>query len=119
MEKKCMGLSWSLGVLGLFMILVAKPKSVDAMSCQEALTALMPCQPYLTGGAAGPVPPCCQAVADINAAATTTLARRELCRCFEKAGPSLGVIPDKAKQLPQKCGISVPVPIDPTINCDT
>ncbi|KAK8541747.1 hypothetical protein V6N13_137659 [Hibiscus sabdariffa] len=119
MEKKFMGLSWSLGALGLIMILFVKSKSVDAISCQDALTALMPCKPYLTAGAPTPTPSCCQAVATINAAATTTLARRELCRCFEKAGPALGVIPDKAKLLPQKCGISVPVPIDPKINCDT
>ncbi|KAE8684671.1 putative Nonspecific lipid-transfer protein [Hibiscus syriacus] len=119
MEKKLVSFSWSLGVLAFIMILAVKSKSVDAMSCEDALTALMPCRPFLTTGVDSPDPPCCQAVATVTASATTTLARRELCRCFEKAGPALGVIPDKAKQLPQKCGISVPVPIDPTINCDT
>ncbi|KAK8532275.1 hypothetical protein V6N12_053720 [Hibiscus sabdariffa] len=119
MEKKFMGGSWYLGVLGIVMILFVKSNCVDAISCQDALTTLMPCQPYLTTEAPTPTPPCCQAVSTISAAATTTLARRELCRCFEKAAPALGVIPDKAKLLPQKCGVSVPVPIDPKLNCDT
>ncbi|XWS75531.1 hypothetical protein CRYUN_Cryun01aG0097900 [Craigia yunnanensis] len=113
-----MGLSWSLGIFGLIMILVAKSKSVDAITCQQAITTLLPCQPFLTGTAPAPIVPCCLAVAKVNAAATTTLARRELCRCFEKYAPALGVMPEKAKQLPQLCGVSVPVPIDPSINCD-
>ncbi|MBA0674356.1 hypothetical protein Goari_015959, partial [Gossypium aridum] len=51
MGKKFMGFSWSLvGVLVFIMILVAKPKSVDAITCQEALVSLIPCRPFLTGG---------------------------------------------------------------------
>ncbi|XP_039034784.1 uncharacterized protein LOC120171043 [Hibiscus syriacus] len=66
MEKKWMGLSWSLGGLGSIVVLVAQPKIVDAMSCEDATTAFLP-----------------------------------------------------SKHLPQKCGVSVLVPIDPTTNCDT
>ncbi|KAH1131067.1 hypothetical protein J1N35_002445 [Gossypium stocksii] len=118
MEKKFMGFSWSLvGVLVFIMILVAKPKSVDAITCQEALMSLIPCRPFLTGGASTPIPKCCSAVAYINAAATTPAIRRDLCRCFKKAGPGAGVVPDKAKQLPRLCGVRVAVPIDPTVNC--
>ncbi|XVE72154.1 hypothetical protein DITRI_Ditri11bG0016200 [Diplodiscus trichospermus] len=118
MERKFMGLSWSLGVLGLVMILVAKSESVDAITCQEAITTLLPCQPFLTDAAPAPIAPCCVAVANVNAAATTTSVRRELCHCFEKAAPAFGVKPEKAKQLPQLCGVTVSVPLDPSIDCD-
>ncbi|EOY04044.1 PREDICTED: non-specific lipid-transfer protein A [Theobroma cacao] len=118
MDKKVMGFPWSigLGVVGL-VILVATAYAVDAMTCQQAITTLMPCQPFLTGAAPAPTVPCCLAVSNVNTAATTTQARRDLCECFEKAAPGFGVKPEKAKQLPQLCGVTVPVPIDPTINC--
>nr|KJB06545.1 hypothetical protein B456_001G085100 [Gossypium raimondii] len=111
MEKKFMGFSWSLvRVLVFIMILVAKPKSVDAITCQETLMSLIPCQPFLTGG-------CCSAVANINAAATTPAIRRDLCRCFKKVRHGASVVSDKAKQLPRLCDVRVTVPIDPTVNC--
>ncbi|KAG4191177.1 hypothetical protein ERO13_A07G075600v2 [Gossypium hirsutum] len=120
MEKKFMGFSWSLVVVFLFiMILIAKSKSVDAITCQEALLSLMPCRPFLTGGESTPVATCCSAVANINSAATTTAIRKDLCRCLEAASRSEGVDPDKAKQLPQLCGVTVAISFDPTINCDT
>ncbi|XVF71500.1 hypothetical protein PTKIN_Ptkin12aG0042600 [Pterospermum kingtungense] len=118
MEKKLMSLPWSLGVLGLIMILVSKSKPVDAITCQEAVVSLQPCLPFLTATAPSPIPLCCVAVANVDAAATTTAIRRELCKCFKQVAPSAGVKPDRAKQLPQLCGVSVPVPIDPSINCD-
>ncbi|MBA0604579.1 hypothetical protein Godav_017230 [Gossypium davidsonii] len=60
---------------------------------------------------------CCSAVANINAAATTPAIRRDLCRCFKKAGHGACVVSDKAKQLPRLCDVRVAVPIDPTVNC--
>ncbi|MBA0757379.1 hypothetical protein Gotri_020482, partial [Gossypium trilobum] len=59
-------------------------------------------------------PQCCSEVANINAAATTPAIRRDLCRCFKKAGHGAGVVSDKAKQLPRLCDVRVAVPIDPT-----
>ncbi|TYH62001.1 hypothetical protein ES332_D07G088300v1 [Gossypium tomentosum] len=111
MEKKFMGFSWSLvRVLVFIMILVAKPKLVDAITCQETLVSLIPCQPFLIGG-------CSSAVANINAAATTPAIRRDLCRCFKKVRHGVGVVSDKAKQLPRLCDVKVAVSIDPTVNC--
>ncbi|WRX27521.1 hypothetical protein QQP08_020008 [Theobroma cacao] len=54
-----------------------------------------------------------------QAAASTTEARRDLCECFEKNAPGYGVKPEKAKLLPGLCGVTVPVPIDPSVNCTT
>ncbi|EOY28844.1 PREDICTED: non-specific lipid-transfer protein AP10 isoform X1 [Theobroma cacao] len=118
MEKKLMSLSWSLGVLGL-VVLFAAASSVHAITCQDAIMALMPCQKFLTGFAYKPCALCCKAMANVNAAANTTQERRDLCTCFQQAGPALGVMPDKAKQLPQFCGLTVSVPMDPNIDCST
>ncbi|XVF71503.1 hypothetical protein PTKIN_Ptkin12aG0043000 [Pterospermum kingtungense] len=118
MEKKFMSLSWSLGVFVLIMILISKSKSVDAISCQEAIVSLQPCQPFLTGATTSPVILCCENLAKVNAAASTTSARRDLCKCFKQTAPAAGVKPDRAKQLPQLCAVNIPVPIDPSIDCD-
>ncbi|XVF27971.1 hypothetical protein REPUB_Repub14bG0155300 [Reevesia pubescens] len=118
MEKKMMGLSWFLGVFGLVALVATADYSVQALTCQQAITTLLPCQPFLTGVAPAPIDPCCFAVVNVNAEATTTQARRDLCQCFKKAAPAFGVKPDKAKQLPQLCGVTVPVPIDPSVNCN-
>ncbi|MFQ6658984.1 hypothetical protein Gotur_028055 [Gossypium turneri] len=68
-------------------------------------------------GVSTPISQCWSIVANINAAATTPAFRRDLCRCFKKAGHGAGVISDKAKQLPRLCDVRVAVPIDPTVNC--
>ncbi|MBA0548230.1 hypothetical protein Golob_019340, partial [Gossypium lobatum] len=60
---------------------------------------------------------CCLAVANINATATNPAIRRDLCRCFKKAGHGAGVVSDKAKQLLRLYDVRVTVPIDPTVNC--
>ncbi|MFQ6658983.1 hypothetical protein Gotur_028054 [Gossypium turneri] len=113
MEKKIM-------VSSLIMrILVIKSKSVDAITCEEALTRMMPGQLFLTSEAFLPISPCCLAVANINAGSTTTSICRSLCRRFLQAASGLGVSPDKAKELSQLCGVSTTVAIDPTINCDS
>ncbi|XP_021294985.1 non-specific lipid-transfer protein 1-like [Herrania umbratica] len=113
-----MGLSWYLGVVGL-VVLVSTASSVHGMTCQQALTELSPCGPFLRDMAPSPAAPCCTAVSDVNAAASTTQARRDLCECFEKNASAYGVKPEKAKLLPGLCGVTVPVPIDPTVNCKT
>ncbi|XVE51037.1 hypothetical protein DITRI_Ditri02bG0006300 [Diplodiscus trichospermus] len=119
MEKKLMGLSCSLGVILGLLVLVSTAKSVQAMTCEEAIAALMPCQSFLTTPAPSPTLACCKAVANVNAAASTTQSRRELCECFEKYAPAYGVKPEKAKQLPVLCAVHVPVPIDPSVDCKT
>ncbi|XVF71506.1 hypothetical protein PTKIN_Ptkin12aG0043300 [Pterospermum kingtungense] len=119
MEKKFMSLSWSLGVFVLIMMLVSKSKPVDAISCPEALISLQPCLPFLKGAASSPAIVCCEGVANVNAAASSTSARRDLCKCFKQTVPVVGVKPDRAKQLPQLCAVNVPVPIDPSVDCDS
>ncbi|KAH1131066.1 hypothetical protein J1N35_002444 [Gossypium stocksii] len=111
MEKKIM-------VSSLIMMILVIKSTVDAITCEAALTRLMPGQLFLTSEAFVPISPCCLAVANINAGSTTTSICRSLCRRFQVAASGLGVSPDKAKELSQLCGVSTTVAIDPTINCD-
>ncbi|GLU15628.1 hypothetical protein SLE2022_321010 [Rubroshorea leprosula] len=62
---------------------------------------------------------CCVGLSNLNHEASTTKDRRDLCHCLKDAAPGFGVIPERAKELPQKCGVRIRVPIDPDIDCDT
>ncbi|KAL4272680.1 hypothetical protein GQ457_13G014960 [Hibiscus cannabinus] len=98
--------------------LVALVLTVEAMTCRDAINTMLFCIPYLTTEPS-PTLVCCQSVAIVNASATTTQSRRELCQCFENNAPAFGVVPDKAKQLPGLCGVRVPVPIDLNVDCQS
>ncbi|MBA0587426.1 hypothetical protein Gorai_000558, partial [Gossypium raimondii] len=57
----------------------------------------MPCKAYLTTPAPSPTLACCQAVASVNASASTTQSRRDLCECFKKKAPFYGVDPHESQ----------------------
>ncbi|XP_021911034.1 non-specific lipid-transfer protein 3-like [Carica papaya] len=100
---------------------MANMVSVDAaVDCGEALAALMPCRSFLVGeGPDKPSAPCCAAVQTVYKMAGSTKDRRDLCTCFVKAAPSIGVKPERAEELPHDCGITLPFPIVPDINCSS
>ncbi|XP_039015640.1 non-specific lipid-transfer protein P5-like [Hibiscus syriacus] len=106
-----------MGSFGAILGLLAVVLAAHAMTCEEAIATLMPCKPYLTTSEPSPTLACCQAVATVNASASTTQSRRDLCECFRKNAPAYGVIADKAKKLPGLCAVHVPVPIYPSVNC--
>ncbi|GAV64465.1 LTP_2 domain-containing protein [Cephalotus follicularis] len=118
MEKKMMGSSQ--GVFGvLIAMLVLSANIVDAITCPEAITSLITCHPFLVGfGAPKPPPLCCQGVKSVSDRAQTTQDRRDLCVCFKQAFPKFGIHPDRAKVLPHLCGITTPVPIDTSVDCN-
>ncbi|THG18467.1 hypothetical protein TEA_013759 [Camellia sinensis var. sinensis] len=115
--KKMMG--ESVCVLGLVMVVLAAIASSmtinAAITCQEAITKMLPCQQYLVGNS-GITVPCCQGVQALNQMVASITDRQTVCRCFKQVGPSLGVKVDKAKQLPSLCEIDIHgIPIDYTI----
>ncbi|GLT48951.1 hypothetical protein SLA2020_225390 [Shorea laevis] len=121
MARKMMSCgSWFLWILGLGIILaMVSNRCVHAViSCQDALVALLPCKPFVTSGSPSPSAPCCEGMSKLNAEASTTEERRELCRCLKDAAHDIGIMPKRAKELPQKCGVNISVPIDPNIDCD-
>ncbi|KAI3456492.1 hypothetical protein Pfo_013155, partial [Paulownia fortunei] len=107
----------SIWIVGLLILAVATNR-VSAISCVEAITKLMPCQPFLLGIGSDVTVPCCQGAESLNQLAGSKPDQlKTMCECFKQAATSMGVDVDRAKQLPQLCKITVPVPIDPNIQC--
>lgn len=88
-----------------------------SITCEDALAALQPCRPFLTSAEPKPPTSCCGGVATVTQRAASVEDRKAVCECFKKAGPALGVKQEKAKVLPQICGVKVGVPIDPNTDC--
>lgn len=102
----------------MFLVLNASGRPSNDISCQDAVTALLPCQSFLVGsGPATPTAACCLGAQNVLKQATTIVVRKTLCECFKKAGTEMGVKPERAKQIPNLCKIDVPVPIDPNVDC--
>ncbi|GFP97944.1 non-specific lipid-transfer protein cw18 [Phtheirospermum japonicum] len=94
-------------------------RRVSAIRCIDAITKLMPCQPFLLGTGNSVTVPCCQGADSLSQLVSSH--RDELkatCQCLKQAAAAMGVNTARAKQIPQLCKISVPVPIDPNVNCD-
>ena len=106
---------------GLINILVlnASASPLDGITCEEALTQLITCNPYFLGFGQLPSPICCKGVQNVSQQANTTTIHKSLCECFEIAAKAFQIIPERLKQLPQLCKVEVPVPLDPTVDCNT
>lgn len=49
--------------------------------------------------------------------ANTTQIRRDFCECVKRAAAQLGFKPERAKQIPDFCGIELKFSIDPNVDC--
>ncbi|CAB4308396.1 unnamed protein product [Prunus armeniaca] len=88
MEMKLMG--WSLIVFGLVVMVLNNACPANGITCQEALMTLMPCEPYLGGS---------------------------LCECLKTAAAGMKIDPARLKAIPDYCKVSIPVPLDPSVDC--
>ncbi|KAI4985886.1 hypothetical protein ZWY2020_018516 [Hordeum vulgare] len=108
-------------ILVVGMVLAAAMAAVAAaeVSCGDAVSALIPCGSFLVGAVAGaPSESCCRGAQALRGMAGTVGARRALCRCLEQSGPSFGVLPDRARQLPARCNLGISIPVSPHTDCD-
>ncbi|KAF5728886.1 hypothetical protein HS088_TW21G01040 [Tripterygium wilfordii] len=105
----------SILVIGLVFLVV----SANALDCNQAVLSLSPCLSFVIGFAPTPAAQCCAAVANLNSQAITKELRQELCNCLKNAFKDYGSYVAKAKQIPELCHISIPVPIDPNVDCST
>ncbi|XP_040378530.1 non-specific lipid-transfer protein 1-like [Oryza brachyantha] len=90
-----------------------------APTCGDAVSALVPCGPFLVGGggARRPSERCCSSARALRGMADTAEARRALCRCLEQSGPSFGVLPDRARRLPALCKLGLSIPVGAHTDC--
>ncbi|KAJ4977129.1 hypothetical protein NE237_002235 [Protea cynaroides] len=110
------GCGWVLSVLvvGLMML----RQEVNCLSCGDAISALIPCGSFLLGtGPPKPSDQCCSSARALNKMAATRASRVAVCECFKSSGPSYGVKPARAKQLPSLCKLKLNVDINPNSNC--
>ncbi|KAK1426742.1 hypothetical protein QVD17_15421 [Tagetes erecta] len=108
----------ALVALMCFMVTSAPYTADGAVTCQMALSSLVPCASYVTSG--GPVPSsCCSGIKSVYKAASTTADRQTVCRCLEQVASMVGTGAniDAAISLPRKCGVKIPYKISPTQDC--
>ncbi|XP_058069019.1 non-specific lipid-transfer protein-like [Magnolia sinica] len=107
------------GAMWVLCLVVAQIAGAAEVSCGDAVNALIPCGSFLLGsGAPTPSHECCQSAQSLNKLATTPTSRRALCQCLKQTGPSFGVKPERAKQLPPLCKLKLNIPISPTVDCN-
>ncbi|XP_041023151.1 non-specific lipid-transfer protein A-like isoform X1 [Juglans microcarpa x Juglans regia] len=116
MEKKTILTAFGL----MMMMLILSATIARADLCQDALTTLLPCMPFLTGSdqELAPSPTCCLGASELLNKATTSDDLKALCVCFKNAAAQDGVKSDRAELLPNLCKIKVPVPIKPDVDCN-
>jgi hypothetical protein len=116
MEKKMMG--FAVMAFGLmFLVLNASGRPSDDMSCKDAVTALLPCQSFLVGSSQPPpTAACCAGAKNVlqQLKAATGEVRKALCECILNVGKEKGVMPERAKQVPELCKINV----HPNVDCN-
>ncbi|XP_031498722.1 non-specific lipid-transfer protein 1-like [Nymphaea colorata] len=111
--------------LSLFVVVVALVGVMSATadtSCNSVYSRLMPCMGYVTGG--GVTPPsdsCCSGIKGLKSGLKLQADRQSACRCLKDLGSRYAGAIDFniVKDLPQKCGVSLPYKISPSIDCST
>ncbi|GAV77185.1 Tryp_alpha_amyl domain-containing protein [Cephalotus follicularis] len=99
------------------MCLVVGAPVVNAISCSQVVSALMPCLPYLRNGGR-PGLGCCNGVSSLNAVTRSTSDKQTACGCMKTAYSAIpGINAGNAEVLPVKCGVSIPYKISPSTDC--
>ncbi|MFS7948150.1 putative plant lipid transfer protein/Par allergen [Helianthus anomalus] len=105
-------------VLAMLAIVGFMVQPNEAITCEDVDHLLAPCLSYLkTGGT--PIPDCCNGLTALQAKVSTRSDRQSACNCAKKAAIEYQVREDTAKALPDKCGITISVPISATVDCST
>ncbi|CAN6468057.1 unnamed protein product [Victoria cruziana] len=111
--------------LSCFVVMVALVGVMAASaqtSCNSVYDHLMPCMGYVTGG--GILPPsdsCCSGIKSLKSGLKQAADRQAACRCLKDLGSRYAGAVDfnVVKNLPGKCGVSLPYKISPSIDCST
>jgi hypothetical protein len=105
MENKMMGCAvLAFGLM--FLVLNASPS--NGISCNDAITDLLPCQSFLAGsGPASPTAACCQGAttAAKQLFASTPEVRKAVCECIHKWGRDVRANPENGKRIRDFCKI--------------
>ncbi|KAL0286183.1 UNVERIFIED_CONTAM: hypothetical protein Sangu_2741700 [Sesamum angustifolium] len=98
------------------LVLISSPTRLNAFSCTEALTYLLPCRSFLMGNGRITIS-CCRSVDALRQAAAAQSDQRAICRCLRQAALSANVDRAKVQGLEIGCKFNIPFPIGPNFNC--
>ncbi|KAI3761976.1 hypothetical protein L1987_52399 [Smallanthus sonchifolius] len=105
-------------VLAMLVIAEFMVQPNEAITCPDVVHLLEPCFNYLRIGGIPP-PDCCNGLKTLQAQTPTTSDRQTACNCAKSAAITYKIREDTAKDLPDKCGITISVPVSPTVDCST
>lgn len=95
--------------------LMVKPS--EAIDCGTVVSSLTSCVPYISGQSQD-VSSCCQGVKNLMSQAPAKEDRQAVCECAKAAAANFpNLKPDAAASIPQKCGVSMNVPISRNVDC--
>ncbi|XP_028808591.1 non-specific lipid-transfer protein 1-like [Neltuma alba] len=108
-------------LLSLLIVCLAlcSPKA-NAVTCDQVMTDLSPCVPYIVNGGATVPGQCCNGVRTLFNQAQTTPDRKTVCNCIKNAIRNIPYNNNNlnlAAGLPRKCGVNIPYQISPNIDC--
>ncbi|KAK4360058.1 hypothetical protein RND71_022287 [Anisodus tanguticus] len=103
----------------VFLALIIAFSSVNGNDqCPNTIVKLLPCKGFLMGK--GDISGhCCNGVKGLMKMVTSEndLKLQNMCECLKKEALAIGVIQERAKQIPQLCNINLSLPIDPNVDC--
>lgn len=104
-------------VLLVTMMMMEGWRTEAAISCGQVVAALSPCITYARVG--GTVPPaCCSGVRSIADASKANEDLKIACGCIKQMTASVpGVNYGYISSIPEKCGVSLPFKLTPSIDC--
>lgn len=101
-------------------VLLSKQGVNAQTNCQDVITKLMTCEPFIFGYSYEPSPQCCSSAQDLVRAANASRdVLRATCRCLKTAVQSFPVDFSNAARITSLCHLNLSIPIDPSVNCDT
>ncbi|KAL9236148.1 hypothetical protein vseg_010850 [Gypsophila vaccaria] len=106
----------NLACVAIMLCIVVAPYA-EALTCGQVSGNVGSCMSYLKG-APGPSALCCAGIKRLNGLAQTSPDRKTACQCLKSAAGAIsGINYNIAAGLPGKCGVSIPYPISPSVDC--
>jgi hypothetical protein len=107
-------------VVALVAMLLAAPRTANAILCGQVTGDFISCIPYAKGPWRDDPPSsrCCRSVKKIAAAAQSAKQKLTACDCLKSMLKGIrGINPDIAASIPSKCGVSFPFAISTSVPC--
>ncbi|PIA34125.1 hypothetical protein AQUCO_03900206v1 [Aquilegia coerulea] len=105
-----------IGFLVVLCMVEVMVEPVEAYTCGDVKTKIIPCGPYITGETPIPSPVCCHEVKQFKTMGVTS---RHICICLKAVRSAYPDLKEAAvAALPVKCGITLPFTISKNIDCN-